>query len=224
MSRRIGLLFITSLSVAGGVLGAPPSVTQNRLACIGHDANARITAHVEGHPASVRVYFQQTGDPCGEYYVDMKPNPLEPGSYSALLPLVSNDATSVTYQVRVQGAGAKEMAGEAMTAVVSRSCTAPPLSPEDLRAAKSIAIGLTKSAQHATPCHFKCNGVVNVITASGDLKPNEECRLILTGKGKPWWETPGAIAAESAALFGASALALHANSNGRGTPPSPARP
>ena len=223
MSRRIAWLFIASLSVVGRVRGAPPSVTQNRLACIGYDTNARITAHVEGHPASVRVYFRQTGDPCGVYYVDMRPSPADPTLYTAVLPLVTPDATSIIYQVRVRVAGGKEIAAEAMTAEVSGNCTAPPLSPDDLRAAKAIALGLTQPTQHAAPCHFKCNGVVSVITASGELKPNDECRLIMTGKIKPWYETPAALAAAGAGALGAT-LALHSTSNGRGNPPSPARP
>ena len=222
MSRRIAYLFIASLSVAGWVRGAPPSVTQNRLACVGHDANPKISAHVEGHPASVRVYFHQTGDPCGEYYVDMRPSPDDPSLYTGILPLVAQDATSITYQVRVQGAGAKVIAGESMTAAVSGNCTAPPLTPDDLRAAKAIALGLTQATQHAAPCHFKCNGVVSVITASGDLKPNDECRLVLAGKIKPWYETPTALA--TAGALGAAAFAVNANSGRGGTPPSPARP
>jgi hypothetical protein len=211
--------------VSGWVFGATPTVTQSKLACIAHDANARITAHVEGRPTSVRVYFHQAGDACGEYYVDMRPSPKDPTEYSAVLPIVSNDATSVTYQVRVQNAGAKEIAAEEMTAGVSANCLAPPLSADDARAAKAIALGLTSSTQHAAPCKFKCTGVVSVITASGQLKPNDECRLLIAGLAKPWWATPAGIAGASAGALGAG-LAIHsAYANGRGgPPPSPARP
>ncbi len=220
MSRRIAWLFIVSLSVADWVCASPPVVTQNRLACIGHKTNARITAHVEGNPASVRVYFRQEGDPCGDYYVDMRPSPEDPSLYSAVLPLVTPDATAITYQVKVFGAGAKEIDAEPMTVLVSDNCTAPPLSPEDLRAAKTIALGLTKETQHAAPCHFKCDGVLSVITASGQLKPNDECRLLLAGKLKPWYLTPAALA-----LAGAGAgVLVFTPSNRPSSPPSPARP
>ncbi|HEX7681471.1 MAG TPA: hypothetical protein VF713_25320 [Thermoanaerobaculia bacterium] len=223
MSRRISWLFVVSLSVAGWVCASPPSVTQNGLACVGRKSNARITAHVEGNPASVRVYFRQAGDPCGDYYVDMRPSPQDASLYSAVLPLVAPDATAITYQVKVFGAGAKEIDAEPMTVLVSDNCAAPPLSPEDLRAAKTIALGLTKATQHAVPCHFKCDGVSSVITASGELKPNDECRLLLAGKLKPWYLTPAALAMAGAGAVGAGVLVLNP-SNGPSTPPSPARP
>jgi hypothetical protein len=213
------------MSVSGWVFGATPTVTQSRLACIAHDTNARITAHVEGHPTSVRVYFRQADDPCGAYYVDMRPSPKDPTEYSAVLPVVSNDATAIIYQVRVQNPGAKELAAEPMTANVTGNCQAPPLSADDARAANAIALGLTSPEQHAAPCKFKCRGVVSVITSSGQLKPNDECRLILAGLVKPWWATPAGIAGASAGALGAG-LAIHsASGNGRtGPPPSPARP
>lgn len=220
MSRRIAQLFIASLSVVGWVRGASPSVTQDRLVCVSHDANARITAHVDAKPASVRVYFRQTGDPCGEYYVDMRPSPADPTLYSAVLPLVTPDATSITYQVRAQGV--KETAAEAMTVPVTGTCIAPPLSAEDLRAAKAIALGLTSPTQHAAPCHFKCNGVTSVITAAGELKPNDECRLLLAGRIRPWYQTPEALVLVGAGAVG-TVLILNPP-NGRGAPPSPARP
>ena len=154
----------------------------------------------------------------------MRPSPQDPSTYTALLPLVAKDATSITYQVKIGGAGAKEIAAEPMTAVVSGNCMAPPLSPDELKAAKSIALGLTQATQRSVPCQFKCNGVVSYITAAGDLKPNDECRLVLAGKGKPWYQSPAALASAGAGAIGAAGLALHSTSNGRGNPPSPARP
>ncbi len=223
MSRRIACLFVVSLSVAGWVSAASPSVTQNQLACVSHGTNARIIAHVEGHPASVRVYFRQSGDTCGDYYVDMRRSAQDPTLYSAVLPMVTPDATSITYQVKVMGVGAKEIVAEPMSATVSSNCKAPPLSGDDLRAARAIALGLTKPTQHAAPCHFKCDGVMSVITASGELKPNDECRLILAGKIKPWYLSPETLAMAGAGAVGA-VLVLQPPSNGRNVPPSPARP
>jgi hypothetical protein len=195
------------------------------LACISRDSNARITAHVEGHPTSVRAYFRSVGDACGEYYVDMMPSATDPTLYTAMLPLVSKNATAVAYQVRVRNGGTKEIAGEEMTAPVESNCSAPQLSPEEARKAKSIALGLTQAAQHAVPCQFKCNGITSVISAAGVLKPHEECRLFLAAAAKPWYQTPAGIASASAAGVLGGALALHSSGNGRNTnPPSPARP
>src|SRR6267154_1262438 len=106
MSRKITWLFVVALSLAAWLSAASPSVTQNQLACVSHETNARIIAHVEGHPASVRVYFRQSGDTCGDYYVDMRRSPQDPTLYSGVLPMVTADATSVTYQVKVMGVGA----------------------------------------------------------------------------------------------------------------------
>ena|ERR1700682_5101884 len=223
MPRRL-LFILLLLCVAGSLPAMPPAVTEGRLACISHETNAKITAHVEGHPSSVRVYFHGVGDTCGEYYVDMRPSAQDPTLYSAILPIVSKDATAVSYQVRAQNASAKQVVGETINVPVTSNCVPPLPTPEDLKAAKGIALGLTEASQHAVPCHFKCNGVASVITASGELKPNEECRLVLAGLLKPWWATPaGAATAGASALAGG--LALHAAANGRNNnPPSPARP
>ncbi len=217
-------LFVVALWGTGWVFAAPPAVTQGRLACVPRDANTKVTAHVEGKPTSVRVYFHQTGDPCGEYYVDMHPSPQDPTLYTGILPLVAADATSVTYQVHVLSPGGKETLADAMSAPVSGNCVAPPLTPDDLHTASAIALGLTQPAQHGAPCHFKCNGVVSVITVSGDLKPNEECRLVLAGKTKPWWEKPGVLGTAGVLGAGGIAAGLISGSNNNRTPPSPARP
>jgi hypothetical protein len=217
-------LFVVALCGTGWVFAAPPAVTQARLACIPRDANTKITAHVEGKPTAVRAYFHQTGDSCGEYYVDMRPSPQDPTLYTAILPLVAADATSIMYQVHVLNAGGKETLADFMVAPVSGNCVAPPLTPDDLHAANAIALGLTLPGQHSVPCHFKCNGIVSVITASGELKPNEECRLVLAGKTLPWWEKRGVLGAAGAIGAGAIAAGLGSGSNNNRTPPSPARP
>lgn len=224
MHRSTLWLLVVALCGTGWVSAAPPSVTQVRLACIARDANARISARVEGHPTSVRVYFRQENDPCGQYYVDMHPSAQDPALYTAILPLVAPDATSVIYQVRVQNGAGKELVGEPMTVPVSANCVAPALTPEELHAANGIVLGLTQPDQHGAPCRFKCNGIVSVITVTGELKPNEECRLILAGRAKPWYQRPGNLAAIGAGAIGAGLLAGSGGGNGNSTPPSPARP
>jgi hypothetical protein len=206
-------------------MAAPPPIAQERLACISRDSNPRITAHVQGHPSSVRAYFHGVGDTCGEYYVDMLPSAQDPTLYTALLPMVSSKATAVAYQVRVRNGGTKEIAGEEMTTPVDANCAAAKLTPDELRRAKSIALGLTQASQYAVPCQFKCNGIASVISAAGVLKPHEECRLLLAAAAKPWYATPAGIASASAAGALGGALALHSSGNGRNSnPPSPARP
>lgn len=202
---------------------APPSVTQTRLACIPRDANAKVTARVEGKPSSVRLYFHQTDDACGDYYVDMRSTPQDPTLYTAILPLVASDAKAVTYQVHVQNPGGKEILGDAMSIPVSGNCVAPALTPDDLHAASAIAVGLTQPKQSPVPCHFKCNGIVSYITVSGELKPNEECRLLMAGKPKAWYQKPGNEVAIGAGVAGAAILAGSSHHHHH-PPPSPARP
>jgi hypothetical protein len=152
----------------------------------------------------------------------MRPAPQDPTLYTAVLPLVAADATAITYQVHVQNPGGKELLGDAMSVPVSGNCVAPALTPDGLHAASAIVVGLTQAKQSPMPCHFKCNGIVSYITVAGELKPNEECRLALAGKPKPWYQKPGNEVAIGAGVVGAAILA--GSHHHHHPPPSPARP
>lgn len=225
MNLRHTLLLMVSLGLSSAMVAAPPTIAQNAISCLTRATNARITAHIDGAPPSVRVYFHSLGQTCGEYYVEMRRSEADPAQYSALLPLVSSGTEAVSYQIRVQTGGGKEVSAEPITVAVRSDCAATPLSPEELLSAKALTLGLTSAAQHAVPCDFKCNGVTNLITANGELKPNEECRLLLLGHLTPWYTTPTGLAAAAGGTALAAGIVLGAEHNSKNSrAPSPARP
>jgi hypothetical protein len=69
--------------------------------------------------------------------------------------------------------------------------------------------------------------VTNYITVAGDMKPNEECRLLLAslvghGPASPWYRTPAAEFAAGAVIGASAGFAIENGKNNRA--PSPARP
>jgi len=204
-----------------------PTITQTPLACLSSDNYSKITAKVAGNPASVRVYFHAVGQTCGDYFVEMRRDPKDPTLYSAIIPIPAKDADVVLYQIKAKTLGGSEVAAAPVAATVKKECAGTPLSNDDLQTAKAIVLGLTQSAQKATPCKFRCDGVTNFLTASGDLKPNDECRLLLAslakgGGGKPWYESTTAEVVGGA--LGAGALGWAIEHRRDHHEPSPARP
>lgn len=224
MSLRASL-FVAVLAALP--LSAATTITHTPLACLSPDTPAKITAHVDGAPSSVRVYFHAIGQSCGEYYVDMHRDAKDPSLYSAIMPIPTADADVVMYQIRAKAAGGAETAIAPVAATIRKECTLPPLSAADVQAAQSIVLGLTQPSQKPIPCKFRCNGVTYYITAAGDLKPNEECRLLLAslvgnGTATPWYRTPAAEVAAGAVVGAGVGLAIENGRNHRA--PSPARP
>jgi hypothetical protein len=221
---------VLSLALLLGVqpLSAATTITHTPLACLSPETNTKIVAHVDGQPASVRVYFHAIGQTCGEYYVDMRRDPKDLALYTAIMPIPALDADVVMYQIRAKGATGPETAIAPVAATVRKECTTPALSAADMQAAQSIVLGLTQPNQKPTPCKFACNGVTNYITAAGDMKPNEECRLLLAGLAghgptPPWYRTPEAEFA-AGAVVGAGVGLILDNDHRNHRPPSPARP
>ena len=228
MSRGVALslAFLAGLQLQS--LSAAPTINHTPLACLSPDTNAKITAHVEGQPTSVRVYFHAIGQTsCGEYYVDMRRNDKDPTLYTGILPIPTLEADVVMYQIRAKTNGGNETAIAPVAATVRKECTIPALTGADLQAAQSIVLGLTQPSQKPVPCRFRCNGVTHYITAAGEMKPNEECRLLLAslvgkGSGQPWYRTPAAEVAAGAVAGAAVGVVIDNGRNHR--PPSPARP
>jgi hypothetical protein len=221
---------VLSLSLLLGVqsLFGAITITHTPLACLSPESNTKIIAHVDGQPASVRVYFHAIGQTCGEYYVDMRRDPKDPTLYTAIMPIPAPDADVVMYQIRAKGTTGAETAIAPVAATVRKECTSPALNAADMQAAQSIILGLTQPNQKPTPCKFACNGITNYITASGDMKPNDECRLLLAalashGATPPWYRTPEADFAAGAAA-GAVIGEVYENNHRNHRPPSPARP
>jgi hypothetical protein len=225
MPKRCVVVFASFLAVASPVFAAPPKIAHDALSCLSRTTNARIAAHIEGQPAAVRVYFHAIGETCGDYYVEMRKSDKDPTLYTGLLPLIGKDSDALTYQIRVDTGGGKEVSIPPVTVAVRTECAAPALSPDQLRAAANITLGLTSQTQRQIPCKFKCNGIKNVITAKGDLQPNEQCRLLLAGLLKPWYASPAGAGAAAGGSILAAGLGYGIASNlNNSKPPSPARP
>ena len=224
MSPRVYLFLAV---IATLPLSAATTITHTPLACLSPDTNTKITAHVEGQPSSVRVYFHAIGQSCGDYYVDMHRDAKDPSLYTAVMPIPTAAADVVMYQIRAKTNGGGETAIAPVAATVRKECTSPALNAADLQSAQSIVLGLTLPAQKPIPCKFRCNGITHYITAAGDLKPNEECRLLLAslagnGSTPPWYRTPAAEVAAGAVVGAGVGLAIDNGRNHRA--PSPARP
>jgi hypothetical protein len=208
------------------VFAAPPSVVTKPLACISKDRNARITARIEGRVKNARVLFHSFEPKCDEYFVDMRQSANDPNLYWAVLPLTGSETQAVAYQVRVDpGNGEKPVLSPSLPLIVSvqNACSADPLSPSEQAAAENITLGLTANGQSGAPCAFKCNGIKSILTASNELKPNEECfRVLAAAARKPWYNTTaGRVGIGAAALGGAYLWNQNRNDD---KPVSPARP
>src|SRR5258708_6416084 len=226
MPKRCGVVFALWSAVASPVFAASPKIAHDALTCLSRSTNARVAAHIEGQPASVRVYFHAIGETCGDYYVEMRKSDVDPTLYTGLLPLLAKDSDALTYQIRVNTGGGKEVSIPPVTVAVRTECAAPALNADQLRAAANITLGLTSQSQKQIPCKFQCNGIKNVITAKCDLQPNEQGRLFLPGPTNPCSQTPtgiGVAAAGGSGLAAGGAYGIQHNSN-NSRPPSPARP
>ncbi|MEO8034845.1 MAG: hypothetical protein ABI837_10480, partial [Acidobacteriota bacterium] len=206
-------------------LAAAPRVEHTPLACVGPASHARISAHIPGNPAGVRVYFHVAGATCGEYYVDMRRSASDPTLYTAFLPILAAGAQVLTYEIRTTDGVGKEIAGMPISVALKNDCPAPALTADEVRAAENITLGLTNAAQSQAPCKFRCDGVKNVMTVNHELKQNEACRLLLAGLEKPWYQTAEGMALSAggvvAAGFGVNAAIQNHRQN---RAPSPARP
>ncbi|HJW95612.1 MAG TPA: hypothetical protein VJ901_18495 [Thermoanaerobaculia bacterium] len=222
---------VLSLALLLGVqsLSAATTITHTPLACLSSGTNTKIIAHVDGQPSSVRVYFHAIGQTCGEYYVDMRRDPKDATLYTAIMPIPAADADVVMYQIRAKNGSGGETAIAPVAATIRKECTSPALNAADLQAAQSIVLGLTQPNQKPTPCKFACNGITNYITANGDMKPNEECRLLLAalaghGNTVPWYRTPEAELAGGAVVGAALGIGYENQKDKNHRAPSPARP
>jgi hypothetical protein len=210
-------------------------ITVNPIGCVAPAMNPRVTAQVATPGQNARVYFKATSS--NEYYVDMQR--AADGSYSAILPQLDSTTSSFTYRVVSIDANGAQTSSPLMTASASASCPAAVLSTADQRYASNLVLGLVADGQSAVPAGFTCKGIVNVITARGEMKSNDECRRLLAaaapGAGAA---TAGTAAATGATAGGISAVAIGAiaagaiaagavivhNNNNNNTPTSTARP
>jgi hypothetical protein len=244
--RRVAAFTAISLIVLPTATFAADSgpITVNPVSCVAPAMNSRVTAQMANPVRTARVYFKATG--ATEYYVDMQ-RTLQ-GDYSAVLPQIEPTTSSFTYRVVTTDASGAQTSSPAMTANASPSCPGASLSAADQRYASNLVLGLAADGQSAVPPGFTCRGIVSVITAKGEMKPNDECRRVLAAAAAPGTAVAGTDAvagatagaatagaagsgltavetgALAAAAIAAGAVIIHNNNNNNLTPQSTARP
>ena len=142
----------------------------------------------------------------------------DPSVFWAVLPLVGPKTGFVTYQIRASKPGGLDAVSPWTIAAVTSACSADPLTAQEQFAASHITLGLTSSTQTGVSCGFRCDGMTSLISPASVLGPNDACRAVLAGR--PWYQSPEAIALGAGALFGGVIFENNRQSN----PPSPARP
>jgi hypothetical protein len=242
--RALALTAVSLILVPTATFAADNGpITVNPIGCVAPAMNPRVTAQMANPVRTARVYFKATG--ATEYYVDMQGT--MQGGYSAILPQLDSTTSSFTYRVVTTDASGAQTSSPAMTASASASCPPASLSAGDQRYASNLVLGLTAEGQVGVPLGFTCKGIVSVITARGEMRPNDECRRVLAAAaagaagaaGAGAAGAAGAAVATGAAAGGLSAVAIgaiavgaiaagtiivHNNNNSNNTPASAARP
>jgi hypothetical protein len=141
----------------------------------------RVSAVLPPDAVSARAYFKAVGQ-VPEYYVDL--HRANDGSMWAFLPSPLPTTKSFTYRVISKNAKGQEVSSLLFLTTTSATCPPHKINANEQAAASNLVIGLTTQNQPPVPAGFSCRGVVSYITATGDLKPNEECRrLAALGEG-----------------------------------------
>ena len=197
----------------GSLLGAP-ELPSTPIAGISQGGNAVITlSPPKGITVSdiPRVYFKSEGTQT-EYFVEMLKG--ADGNYAALLPAPLAETTLVQYRIAVKGANGAEISTAPYTVPVVANASEVKLTEEQKLAAKNLVIGQTDPNAEPLPPGFECEGIVKILTTTGELKAVECSRK----KGVPvlLWVAGGAI------LAGGGVYLL--TRSGSDKPVSPSRP
>lgn len=232
-----GVMVCQPLLVLGANAG--PAIQHQPLTCVPADGNTRVTAKATSADSvtSMKVYFR-SNIASSEYFIEMRRD--SDGSFWALLPKTAPATNAVAYRIVAKDSSGVVSATPLVTVSTSSSCAAS-ARPEDARYVSNVVLGLTVPSQTGLPVGFGCAGIVGVITPTGDLKSNEDCRANTAwGGGEAdttkeedkdrkragaWWTSDAFI---TGAVVGATALgAVIVNNSGShsGTEPvSSARP
>lgn len=215
--RKSGCPFVSVLTASllvSPVAWAQTPITTDGISCVPKTGNAKILVHADKAKAAggVRVYFHKAGATSGDYFIQLTAG--EGDEFVGVLPAVSAGTDAVEYHVAALDADAKETALVSATASVTDTCAATLTSDEE-KLAKNVVVGETVAGQPEQPEGFACKGVVGVITASGELKQNDQCR-----KGGGAFLTVGAL---GAGILGGGLILNNVGGN-RPVPISPSRP
>lgn len=211
MRNKIVAVFTLCAVAASPTLLAAGAPTMVPISCVSAAAPVRVAANVPADAASAKVYFKAAGQTL-EYYSDMRR--AADGSMWAFIPAPEPTTKSFTYRVVSTDAKGVQTSSALLTANTAASCPAQTLSADEQRASNAMIMGLTAANQSAVPTGFQCKGIVSYITASNELRPNDECRRKLAG-AQPGAAQPGA-AQPGASQTGAVGQSGSAAQSGQG--------
>lgn len=231
--RGISAVTIAAMLITPAVFAADIQVRP--VPCVSAAQNPQVLASLASTTRSARVYFKAEGQ-TAEYYLDMRHG--ENGSWFAFMPMPEAATHAIVYRVVPTDDKGLQSSSAALTTNVAAACAPQNLTADEQRIALNLAVGLTSDSQSPVPTGFQCRGVVSYITASGKLKPNNECRRILAAAAGGAGAGAGGAAAGGATIAGMSAgtfaalvalgagagYAIYHNNNKSTTPTSPSHP
>lgn len=212
MKRLVALCSIGLLGIVPMATAAPAVHTP--LSCVPTNANAKIVASADG-AASARVYFRSNVG-VGEYYVEMLKGA---DGFWAALPLPSGATSTVTYRIVTRDAAGVESSTAAVVAPVNSTCVPFALTADEKQVASNLVIGQTVEPTAAL-VGFRCDGVVNTITASGQMEAYDECNR----KAGGWSATKKAVVIGGAAVVAGVGIVAINDDDDDDEPVSPVTP
>ncbi len=219
------------LVVAGVFLGVATSLWAAPTTKIGHDpltcvparASARVVASIKlpDSLTSARVYFRQEGQ-ASEYFLEMRRGDLD--RYWAVLPAADSAEGFVVYRIVARDGSGNSVSTPSARAAISSTC-AVSLSAEELRAARNIVLGLTAVDQNQNPAGFGCEGIVAMISPSGEFRSVTPCAAVAGAvpAGKRTSD-PAAITSQTAPSSGMQSTTAATCANPDGLTPGPRPP
>jgi hypothetical protein len=197
--KLVSLLTLLAVAAAPSLLAAEAQGL-SPIVCASPAEPVKVSATVPASATSARIYFKAEGQ-TAEYYSDMRRGPN--GSMWGFIPAPEATTTSFTYRV-VSSDAKTSQSSSMLIASVLGACPPQALTTTEQMAASAMVLGLTNDSQSAVPPGFQCKGIVSLITANGELRPNDECRRVLAGLPAQ----PGAAAAGTSGATGAGGSAV----------------
>jgi hypothetical protein len=185
----------------------------NPVACVSSAAPVKVTSRVPRSTASAKAYFKAAGQQT-EYYVDMRR--AADGSMWGFIPAPAPSTPSFTYRVVSTDPSGHQESSTLHTATPATSCPAQQLTTLEQNVASNMVIGLLNASQSPVPPGFLCRGIVSYITATGELRPNDECRRLIASGVQPG--AAGTAGGTTASGVGTAGGAAGAGATGVGGP------
>lgn len=191
---------VTAGAQGSSVTHAPPECFPDRC------KSMKIVAEVTGTERIDQVVLYFNADALSEdYYTTMRPSNGNAGSYWGYIPVALDGVDYVNYRIEAIDASGRRIGTDSFKVEVRNGCDVPELTEEEKRIARNLVIGYTKADQKAIPPGFRCGGIVALVNAQGEMRPNEECREKLARDGDDllcpiYWKKTALVVASGAAV------------------------